>query len=78
LDRKKKELRQAAGVSSVLIAKLSCNENVATDSLVKICSTLHCDIIMEVVALEKMLPPNNIWFIRIFVSLDVWRDKYEL
>ena len=52
-DMKKKDLQQAAGVSSALIAKLGRNENVSTDSLVKICSALHCDIgdIMEVIDL---------------------------
>lgn len=40
LDMKKKDLQQAAGVSSALIAKLGRNENVSTDSLVKICSAL--------------------------------------
>ena len=49
----KKDLHQAAGVSSALIAKVGRNETVSTDSLVKICSALHCDIgdIMEVVDL---------------------------
>ncbi len=49
-DMKKKDLQQAAGVSSALIAKMGRNENVSTDSLVKICSALHCDVgdIMEV------------------------------
>ena len=53
LDMKKKDLQQAAGVSSALIAKLGRNENVSTDSLVKIFSALHCDIvdIMEVIDL---------------------------
>ena len=48
---KKKDLQQAAGVSSALIAKLGRNENVSTDSLVKICTALKCDIgdIMEIV-----------------------------
>ena len=51
LDMKKKDLQQAAGVSSALIAKLGRNENVSTDSLVKICTELHFDIgdIMEVI-----------------------------
>ena len=55
LGMKKKDLQQAAGVSSALIAKLGRNENVSTDSLVKICATLHCDIgdIMEVVDLKE-------------------------
>ena len=51
MDMKKKDLQQAAGVSSALIAKLGRNENVSTDSLVKICTALKCDIgdIMEIV-----------------------------
>ena len=51
LDMKKKDLQQAAGISSALIAKMGRNENVSTDSLAKICMALHCDIgdIMEVV-----------------------------
>ena len=51
LDMKKKDLQQAAGVSSALIAKMGRNENVSTDSLVKICKALNCDIgdIMEVI-----------------------------
>ena len=50
-DMKKKDLQQAAGISSALIAKMGRNENVSTDSLAKICMALHCDIgdIMEVV-----------------------------
>ena len=55
LDMKKKDLQQASGVSSALIAKMGRNENVSTDSLVKICSALHCDIgdIMEVVEAKE-------------------------
>ena len=51
LDMKKKDLQQAAGVSSALIAKMGRNENVSTDSLVKIFRALNCDIgdIMEVI-----------------------------
>ena len=51
LEMKKKDLQQAAGVSSALIAKMGRNENVSTDSLVKICRALNCDIgdIMEVI-----------------------------
>ena len=55
LDMKKKDLQQAAGISSALIAKLGRNENVSTDSLVKICTALHCDIgdIMEICPVDK-------------------------
>ena len=51
LDIKKKDLQQAAGVSSALIAKMGRNENVSTDSLVKICTALNCEIgdIIEIV-----------------------------
>ncbi len=51
LDMKKKDLQQAAGVSSALIAKMGRNENVSTETLVKICTALNCDIgdIMEIV-----------------------------
>ncbi len=49
-DMKREELRTAAGISTNTMAKLSKNENVNTGMLVKICSTLGCDIsdIMEI------------------------------
>ena len=48
---KKKDLREAAGISTSSMAKLGKNENVTTDVLVKICKALNCDIsdIMEIV-----------------------------
>ena len=54
LDMKKKDLQQAAAISPALIAKLGRNENVSMESLVKICTALHCDIgdIMEIVLSE--------------------------
>lgn len=47
---KKKDLRAATGISTASIAKLSKNENLTTDVLLKICDALKCDIsdIMEV------------------------------
>ena len=50
-DMKKKDLKEAAGISQSSIAKLGKNENVNTDVLVKICTALKCDIgdIMEMV-----------------------------
>lgn len=52
---KKKDLRKMTGLSTVSIAKLSKNENVTTDILVKICNALSCNIsdIMEVVGGDK-------------------------
>jgi putative transcriptional regulator len=54
-DMKKKDLREAAGISTSSMAKLGKNENVTTDVLVKICKALKCDIsdIMEI------LPDNK-------------------
>lgn len=48
-NMKKKELREAAGISNTLIAKLGKNENVTVEVLVKICTALDCNIedIME-------------------------------
>lgn len=45
----KTELMQLTGISSRIIAKLSKNETVTTETLIKICSALNCDIsdIME-------------------------------
>ncbi|MCR1953299.1 helix-turn-helix transcriptional regulator [Clostridioides mangenotii] len=50
-DMKKKDLREAAGISTASMAKLGKNENVTTDVLVKICKALKCDIsdIMEII-----------------------------
>lgn len=47
----KENLRTGTGVSTNLIAKLAKNRNVETDSLLKICAFLNCDIteIMEFV-----------------------------
>lgn len=49
-DMKKKDLRAATGMSTTSLAKLSKNENISTEILVKICHVLECDIgdIMEV------------------------------
>lgn len=50
-DMKKKDLREAADISTASIAKLGKNENVNTDILVKVCKALECDIsdIMEMI-----------------------------
>ncbi len=41
---KKKDLREAAGISRASIAKLGKNEIVTTEVLFKICSALNCDL----------------------------------
>ena len=57
-DMKKKDLRQIAGISTVSMAKLSKNENLTTDILLKICTALNCDIsdIMEVSLGDEQIP----------------------
>lgn len=64
-DMKKKQLAEAAGISSASIAKLGRNENVNTDILLKICIALNSDIsdIMEVV------PDEDTEFFRVVVTL---------
>ena len=51
---KKKDLASITGLSSSTISKLSSNQNVNTEVLVKICSALQCDIsdIAEIVRME--------------------------
>jgi len=60
-DMKKKDLQRVAGVSPALIAKLGRNENVSTESLVKICTALHCDIgdIVEVTPVKGGEPSDS-------------------
>lgn len=51
----KTELRTATGITTTALAKLGKNENVNTEVLVKICSTLNCslDDIMEIIPEES-------------------------
>lgn len=50
-DMKKKDLQRVTGLSSSTIAKMTKNESVNTEVLVKVCTALSCDIgdIMEVI-----------------------------
>lgn len=54
---KKKDLATVAGLSSSTVSKLSLNQNVNTEVLVKICHALQCDIsdIAEIVRTEDNL-----------------------
>ena len=54
-DMKKKDLREATGITTTALAKLGRNENVNTEILVKICKVLQCDIsdIMEIVDTDE-------------------------
>ena len=48
---KKKDLRLATGITTTALAKLGKNEHVSTETLMKICKALECDIgdIMEII-----------------------------
>ncbi len=50
-DMKKKDLQAAAGISPSSVSKLSKNENVSMDVLIKVCSALSVNFedIMELV-----------------------------
>ena len=54
-DMKKKDLRELTKLSSSTIAKMTKNEPVSTDVLIKICAVLKCDVgdIMEIVPDNK-------------------------
>ena len=54
-DLKKKDLVQLADISGYTINRLTKNENVNTETLVKICNALDCSIedIMEVTRNEE-------------------------
>lgn len=43
-DMLKKDLREAAGLSTASMAKLARNKNVNTDILVRVCETLNCEL----------------------------------
>lgn len=54
-DKKKTDLIIEIGISSATLAKLSKNEYVSMETLVKIYNWLHCDIsdICEITKVEK-------------------------
>lgn len=55
-DMKKKDLQAAAGISWASVTKLSKNQSITLEVLMKICKTLQCDIgdIME------FIPDDNL------------------
>jgi len=59
-EMKKKDLQQAAGISPASVSKLSRDEYVSMDVLVKVCHALNADIgdVMEV--LPKHTPVSNL------------------
>lgn len=55
-DMKKRDLQETAGISSSSIAKLSKNEYVSMDVLVKVCTALNVDFadVIEIVSDENI------------------------
>lgn len=52
----KSDLLELTGISSRVLAKLSKNETVTTDTIARICTALNCDVsdVMECVSEDKM------------------------
>ena len=52
----KTDLIDITGISSRVLAKLSKNETITTDTIARICSALHCDVsdIMECVSEDRL------------------------
>ena len=57
IDRKmkKKDLLEQSGISRGTLTKLNKDENVSTETLVRICAALNCDIadIVEIINVEN-------------------------
>lgn len=55
-DMTKSDLIELTGISSRVLAKLSKNETVTTDTIARICTVLNCDVsdIMECVSEDKI------------------------
>lgn len=53
-DMKKKDLQAVSGISWASVTKLSKNENVSMEVLMKVCMAMKCDIgdIMELIPTE--------------------------
>ena len=53
-EMKKKDRQAASGISWASITKLSKNENVSMEVLMKVCKAMNCDIgdIMELILIE--------------------------
>ena len=53
-EMKKKDLQAASGIRWASITKLSKNENVSMEVLMKVCKAMNCDIgdIMELILIE--------------------------
>jgi len=61
-DMKKKDLQAVAGISWASVTKMSKGETVSMDILIKVCTTLGCDIgdIMELVSSDEGSIATNV------------------
>ena len=55
---KKKDLQSAAGISPSSMSKLSKNENVSLDVLIKVCSALNVDF-GDIMSIDSTTLPNS-------------------
>ena len=51
-DMSKSELRSATGIASSTLSKMSQNELVSLDVLIRICAALECDI-GDIISIER-------------------------
>ena len=58
-DMNKTQLRMEAGLSTNVLAKLSKNDSVSMDSLMRICRVFRCDVGDIVEVLEDSVQPRN-------------------
>ena len=60
-NMKKRDLKEAAGLSASLMQKLNQGKSVTTNSLVRICAALSCRIedVMEIVPEEEQEVDNG-------------------
>ena len=58
-DMNKTQLRMEAGLSTNVLAKLSKNDSVSMDSLMRICRVFRCDVGDIVEVLEESVQPRN-------------------
>lgn len=57
-QRKKEDLKREAGVSAASIARLNKGENVTTDTLLRICQYLKCDL-PDICEIVPRTPEDN-------------------
>ncbi len=83
LDKKlnKNDLIQMCGISSRTVAKLTKNESVTTDTLLRICDALECDL-SDILQVTRDAPQRSLYEVykeqRVLASEDEFCRLYEL